>query len=534
MSVKKTEIDFTSTGQFSKLFLNYVNGENAVKSFYSYSPKLDSFKQVIADKLKEVIDRDVLVNVLKKQYSYCQLPTANCELLLDKNTFTVCTGHQLCLFTGPLYFIYKIISTINLAEALKKQYPENKFIPVYWMATEDHDFEEISSINLFGKNVKWNNPEAKGAVGRLNTASLVPVIDELKTIMGDSVHANELIELFNNAYVKHSNLADATRYLVHHLFGKYGLVMVDGDDADLKRIFLKQIKDDIFNNTNHKLVSKTIEQLELMGYEAQVNPREINCFYLKDNIRERIEFFESAAGQKGYTVLNTNIVFSKEELLKEIDLHPGRFSPNVVLRPLYQQCILPNLAYVGGPGELAYWLEYKTMFDHHKINFPVLIPRNFALLTDEKTNSQIQKLGLTTEDFLKHTDEIIKEFITKQSGAKLSLKAEEEKLVTIYNSLSAKASDVDASLKASVDAELQKVLNGLTNIESKLIKAEKQKQEVSINQIKKIKSKFFPNDVLQERYDNFIPYYLKSGSQFIDNLKGEFDPFEKKFLVIEF
>ncbi len=426
MSIKKVKISLAETEQFSKLLLDYLNGDRALRSFYSYEPKIDSFRQVIDDKSIENTNRDLLVSVLKEQYVKItdqELQKTNIDLLLKKNTFTVCTGHQLCLFTGPLYFIYKIITTINLAETLKKNYPKYNFVPVYWMASEDHDFEEIQSINLFGKKLLWNNKEAKGAVGMLNTDSMSSVIAELKQILGESENSKKLIQLFSDAYLKHINLADATRYLVHQLFADYGLVVVDGNDARLKYEFSEIFKDDILNSNNYKLVNQTIIELEKLDVKAQVNPREINCFYMIDYLRERIIF-----DNQKYKVQNTDIEFTKEELLDELKNHPEHFSPNVVLRPLYQQKILPNLAYIGGPAEIAYWLEFKKMFNNHNINFPVLIPRNFAMLTDENANQQIQKLGFNFTDLFKNVDVLIKKFLSNNSNSELSLKVQEEKL----------------------------------------------------------------------------------------------------------
>ena len=531
MTLKKSKIPLSETGQFSKLILDYINKDEKLKPFYCYEPTLDAFGQAIIDKNKEQVDRKLLVKVLKNQYERLAIhPRVTLNLLLEENTYTVCTGHQLCLFTGPLYFLYKIISTINLAESLKEQYPKNNFLPVYWMASEDHDFEEISSINIFGKKINWNNAEDKGAVGKLSTKSLLPLIEELKNILGESEHANELIKLFTSAYWAHTNLADATRYLVHRLFSDYDLIIIDADDAELKASFSKIIKDDIFNNTNYKLVNNTIADLQKIGVKSQVTPREINCFYMVDTIRERIELGEIS---KNYTILNTSIEFTKDELNAELKKHPERFSPNVVLRPLYQQKILPNLAYIGGPGELAYWLEYKAMFDHHAISFPVLIPRNFALLTDEKLKQQLQKLGFTMKDVFKDTDELIKEMINKNAAAELSLKAEEQQLFEVYARIAAKVAAVDATLKGSVEAESQKAMNVLKHLESKLLRYEKQRQEININQLKKIKEKLFPENSLQERYDNFIPYYLKSGNRFIPALKEAFKVLDFELLLLE-
>ncbi len=522
MAYKKSKIVLSQTGQFSKLFVDYINEDTSLRKFYTYEPKLEAFELAIHHKSKELVDRKSLVEVLKDQYHKSNIDNAVAiEQLLNENTFTVCTGHQLCLFTGPLYFIYKIISTINLSEKLKKQSPSNNFVPVYWMASEDHDFEEIKSIHLFGRNIIWDNPEAKGAVGRLNTHSLRIVIDEIKQLLGETENAERLMELFCNAYLNNSNLADATRHFVHQLFERYGLVIIDADDVRLKAKMVDIIKDDIFNNTNHQLVNNTIIELESAGLKTQVNPREINCFYLLGNIRERIENDGDV-----FRVLNTEITFTKVQLQTEIELHPDRFSPNVVLRPVYQQLILPNIAYVGGPGEIAYWLEFKAMFEHHQITFPVLIPRNFATIIDEKSMSQFSKFGFDTNDLFRETDILIKEFITKNASASLSLKEQEAELINTFNQISAKAVSVDATLKNTVEAEMQKSMNSIKNIEMKLMRAEKQKQETSVNQIKKIKEKYFPEGVLQERYDNFIPYYLKSGINFIPDLKDTLVPFD--------
>jgi bacillithiol biosynthesis cysteine-adding enzyme BshC len=344
----------------------------------------------------------------------------------------------------------------------------------------------------------------------MNTASLKGVIDQLSVILGEGENAKELISLFERAYLHNDNLADATRCLVHELFGAYGLVIIDPDDKRLKAEFVDIIRDDISNNTNYKLVNGAIDSLAKIGVKAQVNPREINVFRLTDD-RTRIE----------------------KESAEVLELPEEDYSPNVVLRPLYQQKILPNIAYVGGPGEIAYWLEYKAMFDHHNIMFPVLIPRDFILLTDEKTDQQINKLGFEISDIFKDTETLIKEFIGKNSGQELSLKEHEDELVKIYNEIALKVNNIDPTLKASVEAELQKTLTSLKNIGSKLLRSEKQKQETSINQIKKLKDKFLPEGVLQERYENFAPLYLKYGRQFISDIKTASDPFKTELKIIE-
>lgn len=536
-TVQKTLVNIPHPGFYPKITFDYLNGEEKLKSFYRYAPALSSFKNVIEDFRKATFDRKLLAEVLSEQYSSIGLRPPDSGLLADENTFTVCTGHQLCLFTGPLYFIYKIISTINLSEKLRENFPGYHFVPVYWMASEDHDFEEINHIHLFGKKIEWrpgtrsaSEPEDgmktedhlwnKGKIpaGKISTDSIDEVMDELKIILGENENAKQLLKLFSEAYLKHENLADATRFLIHRLFGKYGLVIIDGNERRLKQIFSPVIKDDLFNHTASKLVSETISGLTGLSYHHQVNPREINLFLLEENERRRIESSEVHA--------------EKEKWKKKSEDEIERFSPNVVLRPLYQQKILPNIAYVGGPGEIAYWLEYKKMFGYHNISFPVLMLRNSILWIDPKASAQMKKLDISETEILEDTVLLANKFIHKNSGKEIDLNSEKENLKAIFNSISGKTEKTDLSLKPSVEAELQRTLHSLEHLEKKMLKAEKQKNEVALHQIKKLKEKLFPGNTLQERYDNFIPYYLECGEEFLKILKENIDPFENRLLIL--
>ena len=188
------EIPYHQTNAFSKFILDYISGDKSLTPFYNRFPKLENFKQQILEKQKQPLNRQVLVAALKKQYSgleTSELVKDNIQSLALENTFTVATGHQLCLFTGPLYFIYKIISTLNLAELLKAENPEYNFVPIYWMATEDHDFEEVNHVHLFGKTLTWEQDQ-KGGVGAIPTQSLETLFAELKPILGASEFAYPL------------------------------------------------------------------------------------------------------------------------------------------------------------------------------------------------------------------------------------------------------------------------------------------------------------------------------------------------------
>ena len=394
------------------------------------------------------------------------------------------------------------------------------------MASEDHDLEEINHIHLFGKKIIWE-PLNKGAAGRIGCTGISQVIDGVSTMLAGNPQAEKIMSLFSKAYSESNNLADATRIIIHEIFSQHGLVILNADDARLKKIFISEMKDDVVNHTSFQLVNETIEELG-KNYKVQVHPREINLFYLGDNFRERI-VEESGS----FSVLNTTLKFSKEELLEEIENHPEKFSPNVVMRPLYQEIILPNLAYIGGPAEISYWLEYKKMFQHYGAELPVLVLRNCLMIVDAATRDKFLKLGLEPEDVFLNEEDLIKKYLKLKSSQEFSIDALVSKADSLFNETLAQVNDIDPTLKPSVEAEKQKMINGLKSLEERIRRSEKKKHETAVNQVRKLKEKLFPENKLQERHENLLTYYSKYGDDFLAELIRHTNPFEKKFIILE-
>ncbi|MFN8267096.1 MAG: bacillithiol biosynthesis cysteine-adding enzyme BshC [Chitinophagales bacterium] len=526
-------INFSDTSYFSKLVLNYQAQEKSVQPFYQYPNTVEAIEQIIFDKQKENIDRVAVSNSIQRQYKSClglpQFDVVQQHILSfqSQNSFCIVTAHQLNILGGPLYFIYKIAQTISTCKQLKESYPAYNFIPVYWMGSEDHDFEEINHISVFNKKVEWNDKQG-GATGRYTTQRFAAVLEDLKTIVGNDKYTAELMDIFSKAY-QQDNLSNATRYLVHALFGKYGLVVIDGDDAELKQQFTTVLQDELLQQHAAQLVNEQIDKLESSGYKQQAFPRPINLFYLGENSRERIEY---TADTKRYVVLNTSISFSRDEILQEVLQHPERFSPNVILRPLYQQKVLPALAYIGGGGELSYWLQLKPLFEYYKINFPQLILRNSALLVNAPTQKKIDKLEWMVTDFFQDIEQLKKLFILQKTEDDVDISGYKKEIETTFLKLQDVAKKIDGSLINTVGAELQKTLQNMDAIQKKLIKSVKQKNETELLQIEKIKNQLFPNHSLQERVENFSPYYASYGEAFIQDLINAFDVYQKEFVLI--
>ncbi|MCK0161976.1 bacillithiol biosynthesis cysteine-adding enzyme BshC [Allomuricauda sp. F6463D] len=527
-------IPFKETGYFSQLICDYVNQKKELSHFFNRYPIPENFGAQIKEKAANYpqANRTVLVDSLREQYINVEVSKAtqvNIDALASENTFTVTTGHQLNLFTGPLYFLYKIVCTINLAKKLNEKHSDSHFVPVYWMATEDHDFDEINYFNLHGKKVHWNK-KASGAVGRLSTEGLQDVYEIFASELGNLGLTENLKELFEKAYIEHQTLTEATRYLANSLFGDQGLVIVDGDDVKLKELLVPFAKKDILDHTPYQKISETIETLGNLStdYNIQVNPREINFFYLKEGLRERIVI------KKGkYHIINTDINFSKEELLEELEAHPERFSPNVVARPLYQEIILPNLCYIGGGGELAYWLELKSYFDEVGVTFPMLMLRNSVLMITEKQANKMERMGLKISHLFMKQHSLINKKIRDISNIDIDFTAQKQLLEAQFKDMYQLAEQTDKSFLGAVKAQEVKQKKGLEHLEKRLLKAQKRKLKDHVVRLTELQNELFPNQSLQERQLNFSEMYLEMGDTLIPLLLETLDPFSGAFTVVK-
>lgn len=510
------KLDFKDTGLFSKLLLDYVSNAPEVKPFYSARPTLEGFKDAIQAKSFSEENRKTLVEVLKEQYSTIDASEAvlkNINALHAEKAFTVTTGHQLNIFTGPLFYIYKLVATINIAKELNKTYPDYHFVPVYWMGTEDHDFEEINHLYIKGERYAWKSDQ-KGATGRFTTEGLGDVLDQLPG----------RTDVFKAALKKHNRLSDVVRDYVNALLGEEGLVIIDADDARFKKEFLPVIEDELFKETSHALVEEQSKALDEAGYKQQLQPRELNLFYLEDGLRARI-----IKENDGFSVVDTDLRFTDDEIKDLLKTNPERFSPNVILRPVFQEVILPNLAYVGGPSELAYWFQLKRVFDYFNLAFPILMPRSFIMYIDKPTCHKIQKLDVDFHDLFLRKDLFINKYIRSHSNGQLELEDAKKRLNRLYKELKERAAKIDSTLGALVESELVKGNKSINRVEQKMLRAEKRKREDELRMLEEIYESLYPGGVPHERKENLLSV---EDPGFIDQLLELQTPLELRYGVI--
>jgi len=542
MKFNATQIPYRATGLFSNLVNDYMEAKGTAQSFVEYNATLEGYKKAIKQRTSFPTNRKVLVEVLQNQYTQLEkevsgsntlnnkdsfkLVNDNVSLLLKENTFTVTTAHQPNIFTGPLYFLYKIIHAIQLVAELKKQFPTNNFVPVYYMGSEDADLQEVGSYTLAGEAYQWNTKQ-KGAIGRMKVDyELIQLLQNLEGYWSVKPLGKEALEVLKQAYQNGKTISEATLALVHAYFGQYGLVVIQPDDAKLKSLFIDVMEKELRTGFSQKAIGATKEKLA-STYHVQSDGRDLNLFYLKENTRNRIEKKEAA-----YIVVDTDIRFTEEEIVKELHANPERFSPNVILRGVYQETILPGLAFIGGGGELAYWMELKNVFNEVKVHYPILQLRNSFMFMNEKQTANWNNLGFTLVHLFKPVLELELDYIKSQTKENLALTNHIASLNELYESIQQDVIKIDTSLGDHAKNLSVQAQKKLALLEKKMVRAEKRKQQISIDRIQAIKGSLFPKNSLQERVENFAEWVGDYGWDWVEAIMQHSTTLNPSFTII--
>ena len=542
MKFKATSIPYRATRLYSNLVNDYMESKGEAASFVNYAPTIDGYKKAIEQRTSFPTNRKVLVEVLQSQYTQLakdtnassllnnqhafKLVNENVSLLLKENTFTVTTAHQPNIFTGPLYFIYKIIHAIQLAAELKKKFPKNNFVPVYYMGSEDADLQEVGAYTLAGEAYQWNTKQ-KGALGRMKVDDeLIKLLQNLEGYWSVKPLGKDTLEVLKQAYLKGKTISEATLALVHAYFGQYGLVVLQPDNTALKSLFVEVMEKELRTGFSQKAIGPTKEKLA-STYHVQSDGRDLNLFYLKENSRTRIEKKEAA-----YIVVDTEIRLTEEEIVKELHANPERFSPNVILRGVYQETILPDVAFIGGGGELAYWMELKNVFNEVKVHYPILQLRNSFMFMNEKQTANWNTLGFTLEHLFKPVLELELDYIKSQTKENLALTNHIASLNELYESIQQDVIKIDTSLGDHAKNLSVQAQKKLALLEKKMIRAEKRKQQISIDRIQAIKGSLFPKNSLQERVENFAEWVGDYGWDWVEAIMQHSTTLNPSFTII--
>lgn len=518
-------VPYRATARFQPVVLDHLDDAPALAPFRAWSPDRQGAEAAAQARSFDPRTREVLVHVLEEQYAGLEVHpavTASLQQLRHDACLTVTTGHQLCLFTGPLYVPFKILNVVRVARELHRS--DRPVVPIFWMATEDHDRAEIDHTYIHGQRVEWPG-EAGGPVGRMPLAGIEQVLEQVAAILGPGTEADRMRQLLQACYRPEHTLARATRCFVNALFGRFGVVVLDGDDARLKALFADAVRRELLEGATARTVHATQEKAAGI-LPDQAHARAINLFHLGNGLRRRID-----QEGDGFRVLDAGPSFTRQQLLEVLERHPEDFSPNVLMRPLYQETILPNIAYVGGGGELAYWLQLRATFEAFALPMPMLMLRTSAAFMTDKDLQRTERLGLEPSWLFRPADELRARVAGQHATFDTRVDAERERIFQVYEELALRVKQADPSLEQAVRASAKRSMNGLNALEGKLVRAAKREQEELLRDLDRVLDHLFPNGSLQERRENFLPWYVAHGPAFFDRLLDELDPFDPRFTL---
>lgn len=528
------QINFSDIPKNHNLFLDYLYEFENVADFYKYDFREKEnygkvFKQIIESRTKRELN---LTSIIRKQYQdlpdVSEKTLANIAGLNDVKSLAVVTGQQLGLFGGPMYTLYKIITVIKLTRQFKERFEEYNFIPVFWLEGDDHDFNEIRWIKLINnlnelKEVTYAEeiPEedAKKSVGTLTlTKEIISVLEDIKMSLRETEFSPALISRLSEIYSEGKTIKQAFKELIFWLFDEYGLVILDPQDKEIKSlfvpVFIKEIEG--FREHTQKLVLTSAKLEEV--YHAQVKIKPVNLFYSTDEGRYSIEPVDNT-----FRLRRKRKQFTKEELIETIQNEPERFSPNVLLRPICQDYLLPTALYIAGPSEIAYFAQVTPLYEFFNLVTPIIYPRASATIVEKSIQSALDKFNLELKDIFIKSDLLKDQVISSVSENNLDglFDDSNKQIELIFDELKTKLFSIDKTISDSSERYRDKVLSAFSELKSKAIQAQKKKHEISLKQIDKISESLYPSENLQEREINFIYFVNKYGESFMKKLFDE-------------
>ncbi|MFZ0454599.1 MAG: bacillithiol biosynthesis cysteine-adding enzyme BshC [Ignavibacteriaceae bacterium] len=531
-------INFNEIPSNQKIFLDYLYDPQKVSSFYDFNfnnkeEYINKIKAIKESRTRQMPDRSKLFSIISNQYSSLsssELTSKNIALLKDEKTLAVVTGQQLGIAGGPLYTFYKIMTAIKLSNYLSERYDEYKFVPIFWLEGDDHDFNEVRSINVIDENNELSNiryddgvddEEDRGSVGQIKLSDAVnSFFEQLDNKLRDTEFKGDILNKLKGFYSPGKSFKNAFKELIFWLFDEYGLIIFDPQDKEfkalLKPVFKKEIND--FRLHTEKLVSVSAGLEE--SYHAQVKVHPVNLFFSNDEGRFLIEPVENE-----FRLKRKRKKFTHEEIIEEIETSPENFSPNVLLRPICQDFILPTAFYVAGPSEIAYFAQVTPLYKIFEIESPVIYPRASLSIIEKNIDAVLKKYELEVPDIFSEPEKLKTRIVESVSKVTLDeiFRNSSNKIEVALDQLKEKLFEFDKTISDASTKYKQKIFNDLENLKGKALEAQKKKHEITLRQIDKAINSLYPNNNLQERELNFIYFANKYGLDILKHIINELE-----------
>ncbi|MGK9367662.1 bacillithiol biosynthesis cysteine-adding enzyme BshC [Melioribacter sp. Ez-97] len=525
-------INYSDIPGHPNLFLDYLYEFENVEKFYGKNFRDEHEYNKLFDSLESYDrpHREKVTAIIKEQYRNIRaskLTLSNIEELNSKNTIAVVTGQQLGIFGGPLYTFYKTMTAVKLAAYLNDKYDNFHFVPVFWLEGDDHDFDEVRKINILDRDNSLktlsyedglDDSVNRGSVGNIKfNDNLRNLLEELSSSLRDSEFKMTLMDLLKSFYQPEVTFLESFRNLMIRLFDEYGLVVLNPSDPEIKKILAPVFKKELSDYKEHtvSLVERSAELEEI--YHAQVKVKPVNLFYIDENERLSIEPLD-----EGFRLKGRRKKFSYDDMIAQLEFAPERFSPNVLLRPICQDYLLPTGFYVAGPAEISYFAQLTPLYNYFEINSPYIYPRASATILENNVQSLLDKYQLKIEEVFSPKEDLIEKIIARNSGNNIDAVFEEAqgKINVILDELGKSLIVIDKNMLDLTEKTGTRINENLKYLKNKAADAERRKHEVTIRQINKMQNVLYPNENLQERELNFTYFANKYG---LDILKWIFN-----------
>ncbi|MCE1165973.1 MAG: bacillithiol biosynthesis cysteine-adding enzyme BshC [Bacteroidetes bacterium] len=525
-------IPYASLPGFSDLYIDYVHHFDKVSRFYEFSYDNEGIFNSITSKKESYnngnVSRIEICEILKTQNKFFNSGESaflNIEFLKEPDTFAVVTGQQIGMLTGNLYSVIKALNAIELAKNLSLKYPEFKFVPVFWLEADDHDFLEINNINVIGKeghplNISYLQKGLEKERYLTPTGKIVidDYINTFTQTLKDSLIQTEFTEqlfyLISKSYREGIDLLTAFARFFNYILGDTGLIFCNPTDKDIKKILVPVFEKELntFPETCELVVNKSAE-LELK-YEPQVKPRSINLFYTYNDNRHLIELKEDK-----FSLRNTRQKFEKDELFNLLLSNPENFSPNVILRPVCQDYLLPTAAYVGGPSEVAYFAQFRDVYHFYGMKMPSIFPRTSITLLEGKVENFLERYGISFDELF-DSEKITRKLLGKVNEIKV-----EDIFTNFTDELNAamytyglELEKIDRNLLQGLKNKHEKYIENIGFLKPKFVESQLKQNDSTGKKLVSVMESVYPDETLQERYFNIVYFVNKYGFEFIKDL----------------
>lgn len=517
----------------SSLFRDYVHAFGRVASFYARDPRDRGAYEAQAKQCEaRPYRREELCTVLRRQNQGWNAPPIVSQRIEDlgrAEAVTVVTGQQTGLFGGPLFTLYKAVTAVHLAAHQQRELGR-PVIPVFWMASEDHDVAEADHIQLLDRagtlvslrHTQWGSPAGFIPANLRLGQAILETLDQAWGLLPPTEFAPVLREALTQAYTPERTLAEGFARWMTHLLGQSGLVLADSADPALKRLAAHVLQQEVEEAPrSSQCILTASESLRALGYPVQIEARSdgVNCFLLQEG-RHGL-----AKDGDGFRLRDSRQIIPAADLRRLVQEEPERLSPNVALRPVVQDALFPTIAYVGGPGELAYFAQLRPVYQAFDVPMPLIIPRASLTLVDPRTLQLLERFHLSLPELTLEPEQLASRVLRAQFPAdfEATLAKARQGVNEIFREVGEAIARVDPTLKATVGQTSGHLRGHLDQLERKAVQALKRRETETRPQLQRLREALMPGGRPQERVLSALPFLARYGPALLEMIQAAID-----------